>query len=77
MRDTVIRMGGIFDSYSKFRIFKRFRAIDSKFENSELYRLMSLEYIRKIGPGRSLAFWLNYEEDYNRQITPHISYNIT
>ena len=29
---------------------------------------------RKFGPGWSLTFWLNYEKDYDRQTTHHLSY---
>ena len=54
------RIGRIFDSYSKFRIFERFPAIrfDSKFAAINEYRSNVFFHVlrRKIGSGRDFAF---------------------
>ena len=67
MEGCLIRMGRIFDSYYKFRIFERFLAIrfDSKIRSymSEYCSNIFLHVLHlKISPWRSFIFWLNYEK---------------
>ena len=50
--------------------------IQSVFENVQLYKRISLEYFPSCAVAGDLLF-SDYEKDYNRQTTPHISYMYT
>ena len=68
-----IRMGWIFDSHSKFRIFECFLAI--LFDNLQLYKWISLEYFPSCSPLQDHSQAIL--KDYNRQTTAHICYMYT